>query len=123
MMGDKPNPTTPGPHNHLGAKPRRSPDPQFDRVFGVDAPIIEDLPIEVGSGCHSVAWQLAEHVLRVFASDGRDAAAELMKRLLVAQGFDMHQFRTELAARNLLAPDTAAKVRALDEFVPSGRTN
>ena len=109
-MTDKPNATTAGIHNHVG--PKTAPNP-----------FIEGCLIEDGHGAEPVPVQLAEHVRRVFVSEGRDAATALVRRLLVAQGFDMHQFRTELAARNLMAPDTAAKVRALDEFVPSGRTN
>jgi hypothetical protein len=102
--------TTAGVHNHLGPKTARN-------------PFVEGLLIEDGHGAEPVAVQLAVHVHRVFVSEGRDAASALVKRLLVAKGFDAHQFHAELVARNLMAPETAAKVRALEEFVPSGRTN
>src|ERR1700733_10831362 len=37
----------------------------IDKVFGVDAPIICGLPIEVGSGALEVEQQLVEHVRRI----------------------------------------------------------
>jgi hypothetical protein len=96
-------------------------------VFGVDAPVIEGLPIEVGHGCKSVEWQLAEHVRRIFVANGRDAARQLLLRLLElsskSDSIDQQRLAAELVERDLLSHKTAAAMRALDEFLPAGAAN
>src|SRR5215471_8178554 len=99
------NPTTPsiplgGPPPLLDpANPRRS---DIDKVFGVHAPIICELPIEIGHGALKLEAQLAEHVLRIYRDDGGDAAWKMRDRLLVADGVDRNRLESELVARNLL---------------------
>jgi hypothetical protein len=123
-MGDTPHPTRAGMHNHIGSAVKRAvPAPHIDRVFGVDAPIIEGLPIEVGHGCNPVPWQLAEHVARIFATEGRDAARALMLKLLLHTGIDQLAFANELVARNLMSVKTADGRRALEAFAPVGPGN
>jgi hypothetical protein len=121
------NPTTPGPHNHLGSRPApRDPATEhrlIDKVFGVDAPIIETLPIEIGSGCMPVEWQLAEHVLRVFVAGGRDPSRALVLKLLSNKTIDQQKLAAELTARNLMSEKTAAAKRTLDQFTPAGSPN
>lgn len=124
-MAETVNPTKPGPHNHLGNRiaPRDTPAPQIDKVFGVDAPIIEGLPIEVGHGCKSISWQLAEHVLRIFATEGREASRALMLKLLTNKTINQGELAVELIARNLLSQKAAAGRRALEAFAPAGPGN
>lgn len=77
----------------------------IDQVFGVDAPVIEGVAIEVGSGAKSVEWQLAEHVVRISREDGLSAAWAIRDRLLVAPGVNRSKFDDELVARNALTLD------------------
>ena len=121
-MGDTANPTTSGMHNHLGpqAVPR---DPQIDRVYGVDAPIIEGVPIEVGHGCKSAEWQLAEYVMRIFAANGREVSRVLLLKLCTNEIIDQEKFAEELVTRGLMSEKTAAAARAFEEFSPSGTPN
>lgn len=123
-MGDTPHPTHPGPHNHIGSAVKRAvPAPHIDRVFGVDAPIIEGLPIEVGHGCNPVPWQLAEHVARIFATEGRDASRALILKLLCNTGVDQPALARELVARGFMSTRTAEARRALEAFAPVGPGN
>jgi hypothetical protein len=72
-MAEGPNPTRPGIGNHLGGPPPArdpaNPRREIDRVFGVHAPVILGVPIELGHGCLPVESQLAEHVLRIWRED------------------------------------------------------
>jgi hypothetical protein len=126
-MGDTANPTTPGPHNHLARLPAprdpANPRAEIDRVFGIDASVIEGLPIEVGHGCKSVAWQLAEHVRRAWAENGRAQARALILKLCANKSVDQGSLAEELVARGLMSAKTAASSRALEEFSPSGTPN
>jgi len=106
-MGETATPTTPGIHNHLGS--RTVARTQFDRVFGVDAPITEGLPIEVGHGCKPVEWQLAEQVLRVFVENGSDESRVLLLRLLSNSSINQERLAAELVARNFMSQKTAAE--------------
>jgi hypothetical protein len=99
---------------------------EIDKVFGVDAPIICGLPIEVGSGALEVEQQLAEHVLRIRREDGDAAAWAIRDRLLVAAGFNMAKLKHALVRRDLLPPEEeppTATVEKLAEFQPSGTPN
>jgi hypothetical protein len=102
-MAEGPTPTSSGPHNHVSPLPR---DYQsrgdVDKIFGVDAKIIEGLPIEQGSGCLLLEWQLAEHVMRIYHDVGDDAAWAMRDRLLVANGVNRAKLERELIVRDLL---------------------
>jgi hypothetical protein len=64
-----PNPTTPGPHNHLGGPPR----PPLT---------IEGLTIEDGHGALPVEHQLADHLYRISLTADPEALRSLYGRLL-----------------------------------------
>lgn len=127
------NPTTPGMHNHLHP-PEALPDPSnprkaIDRVFGVDAPIIEGIPIEVGHGSLPVEVQLAEHVARIKAAEGEVAARSLIRKLLASFAlptppqFNSAAFHAELVSRGLARPIPEAARKGFDESQPSGAPN
>jgi hypothetical protein len=129
MMGDTPNPTSAGPHNHLGPKPHRAPDPRIDRVFGVEAPIIAGAPIEVGSGANPVEFQLADYLAGIRATDGDDAMRAKYEEVLAAGGFSLTAFNNELALRGLKSPEPLPRAvpeearTAFEQATPDGRPN
>jgi hypothetical protein len=125
-MADGANPTMPGIHNHF-RRPVRAHDPAnprklVDRVFGDEAPIIEGLAIEVGHGALSPARQLAEHVVRIFRTEGREAARIIIGKLFKAP-IDQTELRAALEARGLIYPIPAAARRGFDELKPNGAPN
>ena len=126
-MAEGPNPTRPGRHNHVS--PLVAPhDPavgrrHIDQVFGVNAQIIEGVPIEDGHGCLPVETQLAEYARRLFVENGRDAARAWLLQALANTTINQKKFATELVARGLISEKTADASRMLDEFSPSGSAN
>jgi hypothetical protein len=121
------NPTTPGAHNHLGGRPPArdpaNPRGDFDRVFGVDAPLICRCPIEVGSGARSTEWQLAQHLVRIRSEDGDAAARALFHKLREAAGVNQRSLDVELVAVGFMAEATAGAAKMLDEYQPGGSSN
>lgn len=120
------NPTKPGIHNHLHRPVRphdpANPRPAIDRVFGDEAPIIEGLPIEVGSGAPPAEAQLAQHVLHVHKRDGAAAARALIEKLCKAQ-INQRAFREQLEAYGLARPISKTACRQFDELQPNGSPN
>jgi len=85
--------------------PRRPPDPDrklVDQIYGVDAPLIEGVPIEIGVGALSREQQLADHVAHIRQTDGDLAARRLILKLLAHDGVNVEKFRLECVRRNLL---------------------
>jgi len=104
-MAETANPTTSGLHNHLHA-PRQAHDPHsprkvIDAVFGDEAPIIEGLPIEVGHGCLLLEDQLAEHVKRLWKTEGAEAARAMQDRLLANKTVVPERLEAALAKRGV----------------------
>ncbi len=118
--------TTPGMHNHISRARADQPRRTIDAVFGVDAPIIAGLPIEVGHGAKSAEWQLAEHLVRIRSADGDDALRTTYERLIGVGGFDMAALNAELVARGLKAVQRAMSDEARKTFeqaLPDGKLN
>lgn len=111
------NATTPGPHNHH-LHPARVRDPR-----------IEGLLIEDGHGSKPTEWQLAEHVARIWRTEGDDAARAMIKRLLASFAsstppqFNAAAFRTELESRGLVQPISETARKVFDKLKPSGAPN
>jgi hypothetical protein len=95
MMGDKPNPTSPGIHNHLG--PKTAPNP-----------FIEGCPIEDGHGANPIEVQLADHLARIKSVDGDGALLKKYEKLASAQGFDFNALTSRLLDMGVLTAELVA---------------
>ena len=88
--------------------PRRPPDPDrkvVDQIYGVNAPLIEGVPIEIGVGALAREEQLAEHALRIWRTDGDLAARRLILKLLAHDNVSVDRLKIELVRRGLMKGD------------------
>jgi hypothetical protein len=97
--------------------------PGVDQVFGIDAPVICGLPIEIGSGAKSPVWQLARHLARIRSENGDDAARALFQQLRNEPGVDQRSLDAELVLTGFMAAKTAEGAKELDEYQPGETPN